>query len=314
MDFHLGMDAPALWRNDADWLRAVEDAGVTLMVSHGRLRKYKTFRRATVDWVCDSRGFTELSQLGEWTITPEEYATALRRYAREIGRLLWASPQDWMCEDEMLVKTGLTVAEHQARTVASVVRLRELLAGEVHIIPVIQGKTLADYLRCVELYQAAGIDLTRERVVGLGSVCRRQATAEIGEVVHALAALGIKLHGFGVKTEAMDQYGHLLASADSFAWSKGARHRLGQCGHGLVVWERNCPMYALEWRDAVLAKLPATGEAPAVAEAPVQLAPVTARRRPRAPRPAARPRRRRPPLAPPARPPHGPPRPHRPPG
>ncbi len=34
------------------------------------------------------------------------------RYRDEIGCLLWAAPQDWMCEPWITAKTGLTVAEH----------------------------------------------------------------------------------------------------------------------------------------------------------------------------------------------------------
>lgn len=269
MEFYLGVDASFLWKTDPAWVAAVEDAEVALMVSHGRLRRYATLRPAVADWVCDSRGFTELSQYGAWTITPEEYAEALVRYQREIGRLRWASPQDWMCEDEMLAKTGKSVEEHQDLTVASVVRLRELLAGQVHVIPVLQGQTIEQYLACVEKYRAAGIDLTAESVVGLGSVCRRQASSEIRELVEALSALGIRLHGFGVKTDAMDQYGPLLESADSFAWSKANRHRAGACVHGLVAWERNCPVAALAWREQVLAKLDSSSSPTVAPEAEV---------------------------------------------
>jgi hypothetical protein len=252
-EFYLGMDVQGLWRTEPVWLEASKD--VTFMFSHGRLRTYAKLRPGLVDWVCDSRGFSELSQHGKWTIGAREYATALRRYAREIGRLRWASPQDWMCEDFILTKTGLTVAEHQIRTVESVLLLRELLAGEVHIIPVIQGQNIYEYVEHVWLYRDHGLDLTREPVVGVGSVCRRQASSEIRDIVTTLAGMGLQLHGFGVKTDGIEQYGPLLTSADSFAWSLGARKRLGRCTHGIVKHECNCPMRALTWRREVLAKL-----------------------------------------------------------
>jgi len=96
------------------------------------------------------------------------------------------------------VGTHLSVAEHQARTVANLTQLREL-APDLPFIPVLQGYTLPDYLRCADLYAAAGIDLTREPLVGLGSVCRRQATREVHAIVTAIHARGItRLHGFGV--------------------------------------------------------------------------------------------------------------------
>ena len=65
----------------------------------------------------------------------------------------------------------------------------------------------------------ADIDLRHERIVGLGSVCRRQSTDEIGVITERLAGLGLQLHGFGVKTEGVRRYSRYLASADSMAWS-----------------------------------------------------------------------------------------------
>lgn len=243
MDFYLGGDVQAL-----TW-------GVPVMVSHGRLRTRKRLPRAAAPWVCDSRGFTELSQHGRWTIVARDYARALRRYAQQVGNLVWASPQDWMCEPWILRKTGLTVTEHQDRSVESVLQLRGLLAGEVHIIPVVQGYRLIDYLRCADRYAQHGIDLRAEPVVGLGSVCRRQATDEIHTIVSVLSSMGLKLHGFGVKTVAVEVVGELLESADSEAWSYAARRRIVHCGHGLVKWAANCRMCALEWRDDLLSRL-----------------------------------------------------------
>ena len=46
-----------------------------------------------------------------------------------------------MCEPFMLAKTGLTVAEHQARTVANYLELRSL-APELPFVPVLQGWSL----------------------------------------------------------------------------------------------------------------------------------------------------------------------------
>lgn len=248
MKFYVGGDVEAL-----RW-------GVPVMVSHGRLRKRRALPQAMAPWICDSRGFTELSQHGRWTIRAREYATALQRYATEIGQLQWASPQDWMCEAWILAKTGKTIPEHHQLTVESVALLRELARG-VHIIPVLQGDKCEDYLRHHDLYAAHGIDLRAEPVVGLGSVCRREATREIRAIVSTLAARGLRLHGFGVKTQGIGSYGPLLTSADSWAWSYGARRDTGPCPHGLVKWERNCPERARAWRRDVLDRLGLFGEA-----------------------------------------------------
>ncbi|MGR6997271.1 deazapurine DNA modification protein DpdA family protein [Yinghuangia aomiensis] len=95
--------------------------------------------------------------------------------------------------------TGLSVAEHQHRTVANLLELAVARTGNA-VGPGPPRLTLADYLRCVDLYQQAGVDLTAEPLVGLGSVCRRQATDEATRIVTTLAGLGLRLHGFGFKT------------------------------------------------------------------------------------------------------------------
>jgi hypothetical protein len=194
-------------------------AGVPLFVSDTRPRVYRTLPRAAAPWALDSGGFTELQRHGRWTITPPEYVARVRRYRDEIGALMWAAPQDWMCEPivisggtvagQRFAGTGLTVAEHQRRTVANYAQLRDL-APDLPIIPVVQGDTPDAYRRCVELYdRLIGVDLTAAPLVGVGSVCRRQATGEAGRILTALHAHGVtRLHGFGFKTLGLTQHGH----------------------------------------------------------------------------------------------------------
>jgi hypothetical protein len=189
----------------------------SLFISHRRLVGRKWLHggpfRAAAPWALDSGGFTELSLHGEWKTTPESYVAAIRTYAARVGMPDFAAPQDWMCEPFMIQRTGLSVYDHQRRTVANLLRLREL-APDLPIIPVLQGWRMADYLQCLDMYADAGIDLAREPLVGLGSVCRRQSTDDIAEIVTTLADLGLRLHGFGVKTAGLARYGHALASAD----------------------------------------------------------------------------------------------------
>jgi hypothetical protein len=83
-------------------------------------------------------------------------------------------------------------------------------------------------------------------------VCHRQATSEINHLVTTLARQGLRLHGFGVKTEGLTHYSHALASADSMAWSYRARREpplLGCARHRNCA---NCLRYALAWRERVL--------------------------------------------------------------
>lgn len=253
MIFYLGSHEPG-------WLRGRH---VPLMVSRVRLTRFggKTLPVSGDRWVLDSGGFTELQKYGGWRIDAKTYAAEVFRARDEIGHLDWAAPQDWMCEPAVIhggtfggqhfVGTGLTVKEHQARTVGNYLDLRAL---DAPVIPVLQGHQLADYLDHVDQYSKAGIDLTKLHTVGLGSVCRRQDTDEIGQIVTALHDAGLHhLHGFGCKAGALRRYGNLLGSADSMAWSIGGKQR-GTCVH-LKSRCANHLHWALEWREQVLAAI-----------------------------------------------------------
>ncbi len=248
--FYLGTHQPS-------WLGYFDEP---MFVSDRRLRNRVQLPHALGPWALDSGGFTELSTHGSWDHgpSPREYVDRIRRYARTIGRLQWAAPQDWMCEPFITAKTGLTVVEHQWRTIDNLATLRAL-NPEVPIIPVVQGYRVDDYLTHVDMYQRAGFDLTTEPLVGVGSVCRRQATAEVGAIFTALHGAGVRrLHGFGLKKLGLARFGHLLVSADSMAWSFDARRlqrHLPECqgaGHRNCA---NCPRYALRWRAEMLASL-----------------------------------------------------------
>ena len=221
-----------------------------MFVSHGTLRLRKTLPRAIGPWCLDSRGFTELSLNGRWTITPREYVTATRRYISEVGNLLWASQQDWMCEPWIIEKTGLSVAEHQRRTVANYLDLAEM-APDVPWVPVLQGWEEDDYLRHVDQYTAAGIDLRAQQTVGIGSVCRRQGTLGAIRLLMRLAGEGIRLHGFGLKTLALRTLSPFLTSADSMAWSYTARRLKAKCGTPPTSCANHLH-YAQTWREYVL--------------------------------------------------------------
>ena len=108
------------------------------------------------------------------------------------------------------------------------------------------------------MYRRANFDLAAMPLVGVGSVCRRQAMAAALEVLRPLHAAGLKLHGFGFKVTGLKQGAHLLASADSMAWSRAARFEppLPECKdkrrHKTCA---NCMVYALKWREKVLAAI-----------------------------------------------------------
>jgi hypothetical protein len=176
----------------------------------------------------------------------------VRRYRDEIGGLDWAAPQDWMCEPEQVAKTGMTEKEHQQRTVENFVELRTL-APDLRIVPVVQGWVIGSHLRCVEMYLDAGVDLFAEPIVGIGSVCRRPNPVSVALIVDQLHAAGLRrLHGFGVTADPLALSAEHLGSADSQAWSAGARHRREPCPESTTRKDcRNCLHYALEWAEQV---------------------------------------------------------------
>ena len=251
--FYLGTHHPA-------WLARPAFAHVPLFIS--RRTFGKTLPRALGTWALDSGGFTELNLFGRWETSPAAYVAEVRRLRDGVGGLAWAAPQDWMCEPVVLEKTGLTVEEHQRRTVRNFVEIRAL-APELPIIPVLQGWSLYDYWRCEEMYSRAGVRLQDEPIVGVGTVCRRQGTTVAGMIMSTLADRGLRLHGFGFKVRGLIASAAHLESADSLAWSYQARRRPPMPGHDKPGPGRrtghincaNCPDYALEWRDDVLAQM-----------------------------------------------------------
>lgn len=249
--------------------RWMEDSPVPLFVSARTLNKYRRdgdpFPKGRCVVSIDSGGFTELQQYGRWTMDEDTYGGMIYRFMDNGITPTFVAPQDWMCEPAVIkggtwngntfAGTGLSVAIHQELTIENLLYLRENFPAAPWI-PVLQGWTLDDYLSHCEQYAAAGIDLAGEQLVGLGSVCRRQSTAEIGAITGTLAARGYRLHGFGVKAQGLAQYGHNLTSADSMAWSVGARRdqiKMPGCVHRGDC--RNCLRYAVQWRERVMDSL-----------------------------------------------------------
>lgn len=247
-EFFLGVD-------DVGWLWDNPPAH-NLFISHRRLSKYKTLKRAHARWALDSGGFTELNLHGRWTVPPESYVDAIHRYDDEVGQLAWAAPQDWMCEPQVLAKTGKTVTTHQALTIENFLTLRQL-APNLPIIPVLQGWEPDDYLAHVDMYARCGVDLFAEPLVGMGTFCRRANLEPVHDLVRELNAAGLRMHGFGVKKDGLPILGHYLESADSMAWSYRARragdrlcgtmHRAKGCNH--------CRTWAGIWGDKVVASI-----------------------------------------------------------
>lgn len=223
---------------------------VPLFVSISQLRRRgPSFPRARGPWAQDSSGFTQLSIHGRWTFDDRKYADDTRRAADGVGMPDFAAPRDWMCEPPVRAKTGKSIAEHQALTIESLVTLRHI-APEIPWMPVLQGWECDDYLDHVEQYQSAGVDLAAEPVVGVGTICKRQSSAQAARIIRAIAMQRIRIHAFGVKSDGIRLFGDWIHSADSMAWSFVARRRPvlleGCTGHKNCA---NCLRWALQWRE-----------------------------------------------------------------
>lgn len=255
MRFYLGTHMPA-------WLTKT---AAPLFISAVRLRKRKRFPQALGGWALDSGGFSELSLHGEWTIGAAQYVEEVRQWSDAIGNLDWAAIQDWMCEPDIRAKTGKTVEEHQQLTLRSYLDLMTL-APDLPWIPIVQGWTIGEYEDHVELYAQHGVQLDQHPVVGVGSVCRRQAAIRGPLLISQLATMGLNVHAFGLKRTGLEALKQLtsitedddthdclkqpfrgIASADSMAWSFHARREKNG--------KQNDINFALEWREDTLEAL-----------------------------------------------------------
>ena len=254
MTFYLGAPEPS-------WLGTTPRP---LMVSHNRLRRVRSIEGLPVagpgsPWLLDSGAYDVITRYGAYPDDVASYVRSVRRYAAAIGGLVWAAPQDLPCEDKALAATGLTAREHALASARSYVdcaaEWARISAWPCPFRPVAQGREVADYLACCDELERLGVDVAGLDILGVGSMCRRERTAEIVAVADALRTrTGARLHGYGVKADAAD----LFEDVDSMAWSDAARHR--RFKHpACTAWHRvctSCAVAAFDWHDRALADHP----------------------------------------------------------
>lgn len=188
---------------------------------------------AVQEWILDSGAFSQISRHGRFTMSVDEYAEQIARWST-CGTLLAAVAQDWMCEPWIIETTGLSLAEHQWRSLENYHMLRR--GTHCYVMPVLQGYEITDYLRHLQAHH-----FRHGQWVGVGSICKRNASPQAIRSVLAsikIARPDLRLHGFGLKRTALADatIRACLYSADSMAWSFSAR-KAGQ--------------NANDWRNAV---------------------------------------------------------------
>lgn len=239
-----------LGAHDPTWIGR-STAPLFVSIARG-LRKFGR-RPALNGWALDSGGFTQVTKHGGWTMEPEQYLDLVYAAGDKCPGLLWASPQDWMVEPAAIAATGLSVEAHQRLTIENYLALKELDERDL-IIPVLQGWHAGDHERHVLDYRAHGIELRNVDLVGVGSVCRRQASPEIEGIIRSLRSEGLSLHGFGVKAQGLTRYRDQLTSCDSMAWSyygrmESTRRGTRMCKTGTHASCTECFEWAHMWYD-----------------------------------------------------------------
>lgn len=193
-------------------------------VNWGRLVERKAHVGGDCRVILDSRAFSELSTHRYYRHSVDDHAAQIR-YCCQIANVEIAVAQDYMCEDFILARTGLSVFDHQNMTIT---RYDELLAHDLPcpVMPVLQGYSPGEYIAHIRQY---GDRLKPGAWVGVGSVCKRNADPL--SVYMVLSAINffrpdLRLHGFGLKQTALElpEIRELLYSADSTAWSFAARY------------------------------------------------------------------------------------------
>lgn len=192
-------------------------------ISVNRLRPRRSAFKVG-EWIMDSGSFTTIVAHGGYPEPPEAYADEISRWA-DNGGLLAAVSQDFMCEPQMVERTGLSVAEHQRLTIDRFDAIRTRGTAGVYLMPVLQGYDPSDYVRHLGEY---GHRIEHGGWIGVGSVCKRNGSPEaIATILRAIKdeRPDVRLHGFGVKTTSLARGAvyDSLYTADSMAWSYHAR-------------------------------------------------------------------------------------------
>lgn len=264
MTFYLGISHPNL----------MTTADVPLFVCASSLSRYRSTGehfplRMNAPWAGDSGAYAALMLRANpsghpWFSHPDEYGGMWTRLVEDVGPPDFVGIQDFPCEIQCLKRTGATVYEHQVATLENYLYLAENFPF-IPWLPTLQGWLPHQYVEHYRMYRAAGIELSDQHRVGIGSVCRRGSQRDIARVLNTLAPLNMKMHAFGLSINGLRLVGDLLRSSDSHAWSATARReriRLPGCTHmsrpdritGLRTPTdcRNCFRYALAYREEVM--------------------------------------------------------------
>ncbi len=169
-------------------------------------------------WMLDSGGFMVAVKHGEYPWFPDDYLQLI-----EDIKPTFAASMDYPCEIKI---TPLLLMNTKERIEATANYARYLCKRSDRVFPVLQGQTIEDYE-----YSWRLIEPLNPKMVGIGSICKRQALQEIDALCRDLFFLlprYLWIHGFGVKIRALQYHWprQLFSSIDTNAWEFRLRARL----------------------------------------------------------------------------------------
>jgi hypothetical protein len=228
----------------------------------------KAVRLHSVD--LDSAGFVAMSRYGGFPWSIDAYFELAGAFPfRRIASLDY-------CTEHEIASDREEVLDRILRTIAAnrQCRVRAEDLGLIdRLMPVIQGRSPADYERCAD---ALWRSMTPGRIIGVGSMCRRpnggsDGIAAVVEHLDRVLPAGVILHLFGVKGSALPfltPLAHRVASVDSQAYGIAARQ--DALRSGVRKTERLVAAYMEKWVRAQHCRLAGP---PRYAERALPLAP-----------------------------------------
>jgi len=143
-------------------------------------RRKRYIKHAGIRWL-DCGGFTLLNRYGDFPFT----VVALMNLVAFLNPHYYAS-MDYPCEPDISRRLGLMNNDERIRaTVTNTVAMIEWesqVGGQ--LVPVIQGYTLDEYRKCVDLHHQKG---TIREYMAVGSMCRRISDAELHNLIPGIA-------------------------------------------------------------------------------------------------------------------------------
>lgn len=180
----------------------------------------------------DSAGFVLMTRYGgfPWSIRSYMELAATYPFRRIASADYCCEPEIARDREEILDRISRTIrANRECRRLANDMGMSDKL------MPVLQGRSPADYERCAD---QLAFSIVPGAIIGVGSMCRRdihgpQGLIAVIEHLDRILPRSVRLHAFGVKGSALPwlkPFTHRIASIDSQAWALQARHQARRLG------------------------------------------------------------------------------------